>query len=75
MPIVNVAKIREKTGLSQRAFAEHYGLRLRTVQTWELRGNVGDVAYALLKMIDHDIDASRAPAPPPPEAAPATASH
>jgi DNA-binding transcriptional regulator YiaG len=64
MPIVNVSKIREKTGLTQRAFAERYGLRLRTVQTWELRRNVGDVACALLKMIDRDIDATTVPAPP-----------
>jgi DNA-binding transcriptional regulator YiaG len=73
MPIVNVAKIREKTGLSQRAFAERYGLRLRTIQTWELRRKVGDVACALLKMIDRDIDdavAARAPTASP--AAPAT---
>lgn len=71
--IVDVAKIRNKSKLSQKAFAEHYGLRLRTVQTWEGRRRVGDVACALLKMIDRDLDATVAAAPRASEAAPATA--
>lgn len=30
-----IKKIRDKTGLSQKAFAEKYGLSFRTVQQWE----------------------------------------
>ena len=32
---IDVKRIRRKTGLSQRRFAETYGFKLRTLQEWE----------------------------------------
>ena len=32
---INVRRIREKLGMSQKAFAEYFGVNLRTIQDWE----------------------------------------
>jgi putative transcriptional regulator len=42
---VNVAAIRAKTGLSQRAFSSLYGLPLATLQNWEQHRYTPDATH------------------------------
>jgi putative transcriptional regulator len=52
---VNVAAIRAKTGLSQRAFSSLYGLPLATLQNWEQARCGLDAAHqTLFRLIDRD---------------------
>lgn len=36
----NMKEIRRKTGMTQRQFAEHFGIPIRTLQNWENGVNV-----------------------------------
>jgi putative transcriptional regulator len=72
MPIVPSA-VRAKTALSQRAFAERYGLNLRSLQNFERPGRRLDSATtALFKLIDRDPAGVAALLAPAPDAAGAT---
>ena len=52
---VNVAAIREKSGLSQSQFAERYGFNPRTLQDWEQGRRKPDIAVrAYLIVIDRN---------------------
>ena len=51
----DVRALRERFGLSQEAFAEHFHLSLRTVQEWEQRRRVPEgPARVLLQVIERD---------------------
>jgi putative transcriptional regulator len=53
-----VSSIRKKLGLTQRAFAERFQLKLRTVEEWEQGRAAPDQAtLVLLRVIDHDAKA------------------
>ncbi|MEM7645072.1 MAG: NadS family protein [Pseudomonadota bacterium] len=55
---VDVAAIRTRQGLSQRAFAERYGLSPATIRDWEQdRRSPDRAATVLLKVIDAEPDA------------------
>lgn len=59
-PEFDVAAIRRRTGLSQAAFADQYGLPLRTLQEWERGAKVpSGPAKTLLTVIDREPDAVR----------------
>jgi putative transcriptional regulator len=58
--VVNVAKIREKYGLSQEDFARRFGLRLDMVRGWEDRSLTPDAAaVTLLRVIWAEPEAVR----------------
>lgn len=45
-------EFREQTGLSQRVFAEHFGLPVRTLQEWEQgRRTPPDYVFNMIKRI------------------------
>jgi putative transcriptional regulator len=51
----DVRALRERLGLSQEAFAERFGLALRTVQEWEQRRRVPEgPARTLLRVIERE---------------------
>ncbi len=55
---VRVKRIRNELGLTQREFADRFGLQIRTIQNWEQSRRVkmdaaGDI---LMRLIDHDPD-------------------
>lgn len=53
-----VRELRAKSGLTQQAFAETFGLRVRTLQQWEQGARVpSDGAALYLMMIEHDPNA------------------
>ncbi len=55
---IDVARIRKKMNLSQRAFAEHYGFGIRTVQEWEQGRTIpSGAARAYLLVIDNEPEA------------------
>ncbi len=55
---VNVKQIRSKIGLTQRAFAEHFGFALSAVRDWEQgRRRPDRSARILLKVIEREPDA------------------
>jgi putative transcriptional regulator len=59
-PAADVRAIREKTGLSQAAFAAAFCLNRRTLQDWEQGKAVPDVAVrAYLTVIDRNPEAVR----------------
>ena len=52
---IDVARIREKAGMSQREFAAHFGVSVRTVQEWEQgRAIPSGPSRALLVVIDRE---------------------
>ena len=54
-PVVDVAAIRKKTGLSQTQFAERFGLDVSAVRDWEQGRRVPErSAQILLRVIDTD---------------------
>lgn len=54
-PSIDVAGIRKRVGLSQRAFAERYGFSLGSVRDWEQgRSNPDRVARSYLMVIDRE---------------------
>jgi len=56
----NVARIRKKGGMSQRQFAEFFGVSVRTVQEWEQGRSVpSGPSRALLIVIDREPKAVR----------------
>lgn len=55
---IDVAAIRSRQGLSQRAFAERYGLSTATIRDWEQNRRSPDrAATVLLKVIEAEPDA------------------
>ena len=55
---LDVRAIRQKLGLSQEAFAQHFGVNPRTVQDWEQgRRQPSGPARALLVVIDREPEA------------------
>ena len=57
-PGPDLRRLRSRLGLSQEAFAERFGLSLRTVQDWEQQRRVPDgPARVLLRVIERDPDA------------------
>jgi putative transcriptional regulator len=55
VPDINVAKIRQKTGLSQGKFATVFGIKTATLQNWEQKRNSPDgPARVLLTVIDRE---------------------
>lgn len=55
---LDVRSIRQKLGLSQEAFARHFGVNPRTVQDWEQgRRQPSGPARALLVVIDREPEA------------------
>lgn len=50
---IDVAQIRKSQGLSQRCFAERYGLPVSTIRDWEQGRRCPDrAAYLLLRLIE-----------------------
>ena len=45
---MNVKQLREKTGLSQSRFAEHFDIPVRTIQKWERNGSSPPVYIPLM---------------------------
>ena len=43
-----VKAIRAKTGLSQRAFAERYGIPRRSIENWETKTEISEYTLALI---------------------------
>lgn len=57
---INVRRIRNKLGMSQKAFAEYFGVNLRTVQDWEQGRRVpAGPSRNFLWVIDQEPDAVR----------------
>lgn len=57
---LDVKAIRRKTGLSQAAFSERFGVNCRTLQDWERgRYRPDPLARALLRIIEREPDAVR----------------
>jgi putative transcriptional regulator len=57
---IDAARIRARVGLSQRQFAAHFGVSVRTVQEWEQgRAVPSGPARALLMVIDREPKAVR----------------
>lgn len=57
-PMIDVAAIRKKLGLSQARFAARFGLSAATVRDWEQkRRNPDQIARTLLTIIDRDHEA------------------
>jgi putative transcriptional regulator len=57
---IDVARIREKVNMSQRQFAAHFGVSVRTVQEWEQGRSVpSGPSRALLVVIDREPAAVR----------------
>ena len=57
---INVRRIRNKLGMSQKAFAEYFGVNLRTVQDWEQgRRAPSGPSRNFLFVIDKEPDAVR----------------
>ena len=57
---IDTARIRAKIGMSQRRFAEYFGVKVRTIQEWEQGRVVPSVAArAFLTVIDREPDAVR----------------
>lgn len=56
---IDVKAVRERTGLSQEAFASRFGIEIRTLQGWEgkARAPVGP-ARTLLTIIDREPEAA-----------------
>lgn len=55
---IDVKRIRKKMGMSQSAFADHFGLKLDTVQDWEQGRRVPDgAARAFLMVIEREPEA------------------
>lgn len=55
---IDVARVRAKLGLSQRRFAERFGLDVTAVQAWEQRRRLPDrAARVLLTIIDREPEA------------------
>lgn len=55
---LDVRAIRQKIGLSQEVFAQHFGVNVRTVQDWEQgRRHPSGPARALLVVIDREPEA------------------
>ena len=55
---VNVAKVRQRTGLSQAAFAARYGFSAGAVRDWEQgRRQPEKAARTLMLMIEHEPEA------------------
>lgn len=55
LPIVDVRRLRQRLGVSQRTFAERYRLPLDTVRDWEQGRTLPDQpARALLTLIERD---------------------
>ena len=56
--LVDVAAMRKKQRLSQKAFADRYGLSVDTVRDWEQESRLPDrTALVLLSVIDHEPEA------------------
>jgi putative transcriptional regulator len=51
-----IRAIRGRLGLTQAAFADRYGLALRTLQNWERGTKVSDIATVLLTLIEREPD-------------------
>jgi putative transcriptional regulator len=57
---IDVARIRGKVNMSQRQFAAHFGVSVRTIQEWEQgRAVPSGPARALLMVIDREPNAVR----------------
>jgi len=57
---LDVKAVRRKTGLSQVAFAEHFGINRRTLQDWEQGRHAPDpMARAFLTVIAREPEAVR----------------
>jgi putative transcriptional regulator len=57
---IDVARIRGKVNMSQRQFAAHFGVSIRTIQEWEQGRSVpSGPARALLIVIDREPNAVR----------------
>ena len=57
---INVRRIRKKLNLSQKAFAEYFGVNLRTVQDWEQGRRIPSGASRnFLFVIDREPEAVR----------------
>lgn len=57
-PVVDVAAVRRKTGLSQERFAKRYGFSAGAVRDWEQRRRTPDPAVrTLLMVIDKEPEA------------------
>ena len=57
---IDVARIRGKVNMSQRQFAAHFGVSVRTIQEWEQgRAIPSGPARALLMVIDREPNAVR----------------
>ncbi len=57
-PVVNVAAVRKKTGLSQVRFAKRYGFSPGAVRDWEQHRRIPDPAVrTLLTVIDREPEA------------------
>lgn len=58
LPTVDVRAVRARTGLSQRRFAERFGIPLRTLQDWEQGRYVPDATAATyLRVIERNPEA------------------
>lgn len=51
---ITVKELRAKTGMSQKAFAEYFGIPIRTVQDWE-QGNRKPPSY-VVEMLGRVLD-------------------
>lgn len=56
-PVNRIKQLREKTGLSQKAFGDKFGIPLRTVQNWEY--GVNDIPDYLLRLIEQEVESKK----------------